>query len=84
MIQEFLMPQIEEQGLDNMWFQQYSATPYTARETIQILKDPFPGRLISRFGDLHWPTRSPDLTAPDFFFMWLIRRNGVREQTANS
>jgi hypothetical protein len=26
----------------------------------------FPNRLISRFGDLTWPSLSPDLTAPDF------------------
>jgi len=28
----------------------------------------FPQRVISRFGDVPWPPRSPDLTAPDFFF----------------
>lgn len=26
----------------------------------------FLGRLISQFGDVTWPQRSPDLTAPDF------------------
>ena len=67
MIRDFLMPQIEEQNLDNMWFQQDGATPHTAKETIRILKDLFPGRLISRFGDLHWPARSPDLTASELF-----------------
>jgi len=29
----------------------------------------FPQRVISRFGDVPWPPRSPDLTAPDFF-LW--------------
>ena len=52
-----------------MWFKQDGATPHTAKETTRILKDLFPGRLISRFGDLHWPAKSPDLTAPDFF-LW--------------
>lgn len=42
---------------------------HTSRKTMQILKDIFPGRLISRNGDLHWPPRSPDLTAPDYF-LW--------------
>ena len=32
-----------------------------------LLKASFPGRLISRFGDVPWPPRSPDLTSPDFF-----------------
>ena len=68
MIRDFLIPQMEEQNLDYMWFQEDGATPHTANETTRILKDLFPGRLISRFGDLHWLARSPDLTAPDIFY----------------
>jgi hypothetical protein len=34
-----------------------------------LLRERFPGRVISRFGDINWPPRSPDLTAPDFF-LW--------------
>jgi hypothetical protein len=26
-------------------------------------------RIISRFGDISWPPRTPDLSAPDFF-LW--------------
>jgi hypothetical protein len=33
-----------------------------------LLQDLFPERLISRFGDLTWPSHSPDLTAPDYFW----------------
>ena len=29
----------------------------------------FPNHVISKFGDINWPPRSPDLTAPDFF-LW--------------
>ena len=32
--------------------------------------------LISRFGDIHWPSRSPDLTPVDFF-LWGYLKNGV-------
>jgi hypothetical protein len=35
-----------------------------------------PGWLISRYGDLPWPPRSPDLTAPDFF-MGLPEGKGI-------
>jgi hypothetical protein len=28
----------------------------------------FPGHLISHFGDVPWPPRSPDLSACDFFW----------------
>ena len=31
-----------------------------------LLKDCFPHSLISRFGDIPWPPRSPDLTPCDF------------------
>jgi hypothetical protein len=68
-INDFLMPQLDELALENMWFQQDGATAHTALETNDILKQAFPGRLISRFGDLHWPARSPDLTAL-YFFLW--------------
>ena len=34
-----------------------------------LLNDYFPNQLISRFGNIPWPPRSPDL-APSDFFMW--------------
>ena len=37
--------------------------------TIDFLKKLFPGRLMSKSGDLDWPPRSSDLTPPDFF-LW--------------
>ena len=51
------------------WFQQDGAPPHTSRITIDFLKNLFPGRLMSKSGDLDWPPRSPDLTPPDFF-LW--------------
>ena len=69
MIQEYMLPQLDDLGMQNMWFQQDGATPHTARETMAILTEAFPGRLISRNGDISWPPRSPDLTPPDFF-LW--------------
>jgi hypothetical protein len=30
---------------------------------------PSPGRLLSRFGDIQWPSNSPDLTEADFL-LW--------------
>ena len=41
-----------------------------------FLRENFPGRLISRFGDTHWPFRSPDLTPVDFF-LWGFLKNRV-------
>lgn len=73
MLTEFFLPELDELGLVDMWFQQDGATAHTARATTDILKDAFPGRLISRFGDLHWPARSPDLTVPDFFLWGFLK-----------
>lgn len=48
-------------------------TAHTARATTDILKGAFSGRLIRRFGDLHWPARSPDLTVLDFFLWGFLK-----------
>ncbi|XP_011860063.1 PREDICTED: uncharacterized protein LOC105557424 [Vollenhovia emeryi] len=73
MLNEFLLPELDEQDLEDMWFQQDGATTHTARATMDILKETFPGCLISRFGDMHWPARSPDLTVPDFFVWGFLK-----------
>ena len=52
-----------------MWFQQDGATSHTARATMRILRDAFPGRIMSKSGYVDRPPRSPDLTAPDYF-LW--------------
>ena len=69
MIQEYLLPEIRDNNTENTFFQQDGATAHTAAATMQMLKVIFPNRLISRFGDILWPPRSPDLSAPDFF-LW--------------
>ncbi|GFS80484.1 uncharacterized protein TNCV_3448811 [Trichonephila clavipes] len=60
---------LEVQRLQELWFQQDGATCHTARATIDLLKDTFGDRLISRFGPVNWPPRSCDLTPLDYF-LW--------------
>ncbi|KAL4107251.1 hypothetical protein QTP88_017631 [Uroleucon formosanum] len=62
----------------NVWFQQDGAPPHTAIATMNVIREMFPGRLISRFGDMHWPPRSPDLTVCDFF-LWGYLKSRVYE-----
>ena len=70
MIRNFMIPELERHGfIQTCWFQQDGATSHTARETMARLMEYFPARLISRFGDVPWPPRSPDLTPADFF-LW--------------
>ncbi|GFS84091.1 uncharacterized protein TNCV_2364841 [Trichonephila clavipes] len=45
----------------------------TARATIDLLKDTFGDRLISRFGPVNWPPRSCDLTPLDYFLWGYVK-----------
>ncbi|GFX25638.1 uncharacterized protein TNCV_2082731 [Trichonephila clavipes] len=56
-----------------LWFQQDGATCRTARATIDLLKDTFGDRLISRFGPVNWPPRSCDLTPLDYFLWGYVK-----------
>ncbi|GFY36485.1 transposable element Tc3 transposase [Trichonephila clavipes] len=56
-----------------LWFQPDGATCHTARATIDLLKDTFGDRLISRFGPVNWPPRSCDLTPLDYFLWGYVK-----------
>ncbi|GFU60217.1 uncharacterized protein TNCV_4249191 [Trichonephila clavipes] len=49
------------------------ATCHTARARIDLLKDTFGDRLISRFGPVNWPPRSCDLTPLDYFLWGYVK-----------
>ncbi|GFV51205.1 hypothetical protein TNCV_2545541 [Trichonephila clavipes] len=59
--------------MEELWFQQDGATCHTARATIDLLKDTFGDRLISRFGPVNWPPRSCDLTPLDYFLWGYVK-----------
>ncbi|GFT63639.1 uncharacterized protein TNCV_870761 [Trichonephila clavipes] len=59
--------------VQKLWFQQDGATCHTARSTIDLLKDTFGDRLISRFGPVNWPPRSCDLTPLDYFLWGYVK-----------
>ncbi|GFV85584.1 uncharacterized protein TNCV_3774081 [Trichonephila clavipes] len=67
MITNFFIPELNNYDVQELWFQQDGATCHTARATIDLLKDTFGDRLISRFGPVNWPPRSWDLTPLDYF-----------------
>lgn len=70
MITEFFLPNLRAHPSysSHTWFQQDGATAHTARASMNLLRENFPQKLISRFGDIPWPPRSPDLTPMDFFY----------------
>ncbi|GFT37637.1 MULE domain-containing protein [Trichonephila clavipes] len=51
----------------------FTAHCHTARATIDLLKDTFSDRLISRFGPVNWPPRSCDLTPLDYFLWGYVK-----------
>ncbi|GFX33106.1 transposable element Tc3 transposase [Trichonephila clavipes] len=69
MITNFFIPELNNHDVQELWFQQDGATCHTARATIDLLKDTFGDRLISRFVPVNRPPRSCDLTPLDYF-LW--------------
>lgn len=63
----YVIPKMREKNLLNFWFQQDGAPCHTAIKTMNFLKRKFPGRLMSKGGDIECPPRSPELTPLDFF-----------------
>ncbi|GFX30640.1 putative transposable element [Trichonephila clavipes] len=73
MITNFFIPELNNRDVQELWFQQDGATCHTARATIDLLKDTFGDRLISRFGPVNWPPRSCDLTPLDYFLWGYVK-----------
>ncbi|GFX22580.1 DUF4817 domain-containing protein [Trichonephila clavipes] len=73
MITNFFIPELNNHDVKKLWFQQDGATCHTARATIDLLKDTFGDRLISRFGPVNWPPRSCDLTPLDYFLWGYVK-----------
>jgi hypothetical protein len=73
-LENFLRPKIVEYGkehnLEDFWFQQDGATAHTTSRPRAVLKEVFPGRVVSLHEAVPWPLRSPDLSPCDFFFLW--------------
>ncbi|GFT90718.1 uncharacterized protein TNCV_3010811 [Trichonephila clavipes] len=73
MITNFFITELNNHDVQELWFQQDSETCHTARATIDLLKDTFGDRLISRFGPVNWPPRS----AARLFFVGLCKVIGL-------
>ena len=52
MLNEFLFTKIEEEDIDNIWFQQDEATCHTAEATLYVLRHVFENRLA--ISELRW------------------------------
>jgi hypothetical protein len=80
MLNEYVFPKLSDMGIDlaRVYFQQDEATAHTAWLSMGTLRQFFQHRIISCFGDVPWPARSPDLMACDFF-LWGYLKHKVFE-----
>ena len=79
----FLRIELHLRQQDLLWFLQDGATVHTAEISMQVLRTVFPGRFISRFGDITCPARSPDLVVPDYFLWSNVRSKVYETRPAN-
>jgi hypothetical protein len=68
---EFLYPKLRRRDIDlaTARFQQHGGTALPARQSKNTLRIVFEHRILSRYGDISWPGRSPDMSACNFF-LW--------------
>ncbi|GFX23492.1 uncharacterized protein TNCV_3769671 [Trichonephila clavipes] len=78
MITNFFIPELNNHDVQELWFQQDGATCHTARATIDLLKDTFGDRLISRFGPVNWPPRSRPQILEKVIENWTSRLDYIR------
>jgi len=68
MLENFLGPELARHPVtEETFFQKDEAMSHTARDSMAAVRNLFPNHVISRYGDITWPARSPDLSACDFF-----------------
>ena len=73
MLNEFLFPKIEKDGIDNIWFQQDRAICHAANVITDLLRTAFENRIISRNSAVNWPPRSCDLTQLDYLLCGAVK-----------
>lgn len=73
-LEMFLLPDLRAANLGDVWFLQDGAPAHTAAMVRDFLVENFGrDRLIGRYFDVPWPSRSPDLNPVDYFFWGFVR-----------
>ena len=60
-------------------FRNCHRNPHRKKSGMAVVHEVF-GTVISRFGDIAWPARSPDLTVPDFFLWGFLKDRVFRRR----
>jgi hypothetical protein len=87
MLQNFLRPKLNDllydHGAENVRFQQDGTTTHTSCRSLGILREMFPGHVVSLRGDIGWPPRSPDLNTCDFFLWGYLKAQVYQHRPQN-
>ena len=83
MSENFLRPQLEEMNVADAWFQQDGTTAHMERRSMQVLREIFPGKLISLRGVVGWSAHSPDLAPCDFFLLGYLKTEVYTHRAEN-
>jgi len=78
LLQNRIIPRLHELALnlDNIWFQQDGCPAHNSRVIREYLHNVFPNRVLSTWGTIRWPPRSPDLS-PNDFFLWRYMKTKI-------
>ena len=57
-----------------MWWQQDGAPAHTSNASLRYLRGQFPGRVMGKGGDWHWPVCSPDLASCDYLLQGQLKQ----------
>jgi Helix-turn-helix domain (DUF4817) len=80
MLEHFLYPQLEQEGIINeVYFQQDGAPPHFSAIARNSLNATFGHKWIGRAGPIEWAPYSPDLTIPDFFYGGILRKGVIAQ-----
>ena len=83
MLTDFLILTMNEMNFSNYFFQQDGATCHYNRPNTEILRANFQGNLISRFGDVEWPARSPEQSPLDYLLREYLKGKVYRDESTN-
>lgn len=74
MLENFFLPAMEDVNLEEFYFQQDGCPAHSTRLVTHFLNQHFQERWIGRYGSIHWPARSPDLTPADFYLWGYLKQ----------
>lgn len=70
---------MEDVNVEDYFFQQDGCPAHSTHLITNFLNRHFPGKWIGRYGPVHWPARSPDLTPLDFFLWGYLKQQVYKE-----